>query len=312
MDKPYTTYEEQLDILKRKKLTITDDTEAIELLKECSYFALISGYKAPFKGSDGNYKIHTTLNDIHALYEYDMELRELFLRYILKIENHIKSLISYSFCATFGELQSDYLNVNNYDSTTENQDEINKLISKFQETISVSTNHVYLQHQLSKHGNIPLWALIRAITIGTISKMYSYLKPNSKYQVSIEFAHVTEGELEKMLNLLSRFRNVCAHNERLYDYVYRKGNIKNTQAHRLLQLKQKKGVYVQGKKDLFAVVIVFKYLLNKDDFDNFIEKMSLLTESFLGKTSIIQRLQLLKMMGFPENWKDIRDIDLSL
>ena len=105
MDKPYTTYDEQLDILKRKKLNIPNDEEAVQLLKECSYFALISGYKAPFKGKDGFYKPYTTLKDIHALYEYDMELRELVLKYILKIENHIKSLISYSFVQSLGNFR---------------------------------------------------------------------------------------------------------------------------------------------------------------------------------------------------------------
>lgn len=34
MDKPYTTYNEQLDILKRKKLSIPNDEEAVQLLKE--------------------------------------------------------------------------------------------------------------------------------------------------------------------------------------------------------------------------------------------------------------------------------------
>ena len=268
---------------------------------------MISGYKAPFKGKDGFYKPHTTLNDIHALYEYDMELRELFLKYILKIENHIKSLISYSFCAAFGELQTDYLNVNNYDYSTENQDGINTLINKLQEEISDSANHVYLRHQQVNHGNIPLWALIRALTIGTVSKMYSYLKPSNKFQVSREFKDVTEGELARMLNLLSRFRNVCAHNERLYDYVYQKGDIKNTNIHKSLSIRKKKGVYIQGKKDLFAGVIVFKYLLNKKDFESFLDSMIELTDGFLSRTSIIQELQLLKMMGFPENWKEIKE-----
>ena len=180
MDKPYTTYDEQIQILKDKRLEIFDEDEAVQLLKECSYYALISGYKTPFKAKDGYYKPHTTIKDIYALYEYDMGLRELFLKYILKIENHIKSLISYSFCATYGEMQSDYLNVNNYDYSTENQDGINQLISKLQETIATSTNHAYLQHQLIRHGNIPLWALIRALTIGTVSKMYSYLKTSDK------------------------------------------------------------------------------------------------------------------------------------
>lgn len=43
-DKPFLTYEQQIQKLKDKGLTIDNDDDAIELLKKHSYFALISGY----------------------------------------------------------------------------------------------------------------------------------------------------------------------------------------------------------------------------------------------------------------------------
>lgn len=59
-DKPFMTYDQLIDKLKDdKKLEIADRQYAVKLLKEHSYFALISGYKEPFKGKDGTYKIHT-------------------------------------------------------------------------------------------------------------------------------------------------------------------------------------------------------------------------------------------------------------
>ena len=67
----------------------------------------------------------------------------------------------------------------------------------------------------------------------------------------------------QMLDLLARVRNVCAHNERLYDYKYRKGTIDDTKIHFNLDIKKEKGQYKKGKNDLFAVVIVFRYLLEQ-------------------------------------------------
>ena len=55
--KPFMTYEQLIHKLKdEKKLEINDTDYAIKLLKEHSYFALISGYKGPFKQKDGTYK----------------------------------------------------------------------------------------------------------------------------------------------------------------------------------------------------------------------------------------------------------------
>lgn len=68
-DKPFLTYEQQIKMLREdKKLQIKDEEYATALLKKYSYFALISGYKAPFKAKNGKYKLHTSIEDIYALY----------------------------------------------------------------------------------------------------------------------------------------------------------------------------------------------------------------------------------------------------
>ena len=80
-DKPFMTYEQQINKLHNdKKLEIQDIDYAVKLLKEHSYFALISGYKKPFKDKNGFYKIHTRMEDIYALYVFDDELRTVFLK----------------------------------------------------------------------------------------------------------------------------------------------------------------------------------------------------------------------------------------
>lgn len=64
-NKPFLTYDQQIEkLIIKKKLKIRDKNYAINLLKKYSYFDLISGYKKPFKGKDGNYKIHASIDDI--------------------------------------------------------------------------------------------------------------------------------------------------------------------------------------------------------------------------------------------------------
>lgn len=86
-DKPFLTYAQQLQKLSTKGPAINDYDKAMELLKKHSYFALISGYKNPFKSKNGMYKIHTSFDDIYSLYVFDDTLRTIILRNILKVEN---------------------------------------------------------------------------------------------------------------------------------------------------------------------------------------------------------------------------------
>jgi abortive infection bacteriophage resistance protein len=80
--KPFLTIEQQIHMLREdKRLLIADEDFAAECLKSIGYFALIGGYKAPFKDlTTGLYKTGTRFEDIFALYEFDENLRELFLR----------------------------------------------------------------------------------------------------------------------------------------------------------------------------------------------------------------------------------------
>ena len=311
MDKPFTTYDEQVNILRSKSLEIVDEDELVNYLKRYGYYGLITGYKRLFKRKDGNYKPHTTIRDIVALCEYDRNLRELFLRYILVIESHIKSLLSYSFCDKYGCQESDYLNVNNYQYICF-QKEVTVLIGKLQTAIGSADKHPYLLFQKKQHGNIGLWALTRVLTIGIVSKMYSLSTSDVQSSVSKEFPFVSEAALSSMLFLLTDIRNVCAHNERLFDYKDSENEIRVTDVHRIMKLKMNSGDYIQGRRDLFATIITFKYLLPDNEFEEFINQFEKITDNLLSKTKVIQRLQIFKLMGLPINWTDIRNCPKKL
>lgn len=306
-DKPFLTYEQQINILTDKGLAINDPSEAILLLKKHSYFALISGYKSPFKTKSGEYKLHTNLNDIYSLYTFDNTLRTIIFQNILKIEKHIKSLISYSFCEIYGEDQQHYLNATKYNYSSTNQSDINDLIGRLSKIASDPKDYSYIKHQKDKHGNIPLWVMMKALTLGTVSKFYSFLPQNIQAKVSLEFEYITENELARMLSLLARVRNVCAHNERLFNYRYNKGAINDTFIHKYLKIPKQNVQYTKGKRDLFAVIIVLKYLLDANEFATFVDDVNAALETLLISTRQLQRAQMYKYMGFPSNWMEIKN-----
>ena len=85
MAQSFLTYEQQLNkLVNDKNLIINNQKYAIDTLKEVGYFALVGGYKELYKNpTTKKYKDGTTFEDIVALYKFDENLRELFLKYIL-------------------------------------------------------------------------------------------------------------------------------------------------------------------------------------------------------------------------------------
>ena len=305
MPKPFMTYEQQLIKLKDEKhLLISDETKAKIKLQEIGYYSLVTGYKHIFRISGQKiYKCGTSLDEIISLYEFDEDIRALFLKYLLHIEQHLRSLLSYYFTEKYGENQSAYLNVANYNNIAKHQAGICRLISELTK-LSRSTQHPYIEYQRNTYNNVPLWVLVNAMTFGSLSKMYIFLTSDLQTKVSKNFPNVNEKQLRQYLSVLTKFRNVCAHNERLFSYRT-KDTIPDTNLHRKLCISKTGSAYTLGKRDLFAVVIAFRYLLSPNEFRTFKRALTLRIDKLLNRTDHITETELLNAMGFPLNWKKI-------
>lgn len=307
MAKPFLTYEQQIEKLQDEKGLIINDKEyAKAMLKQNSYFALITGYKHLFKDkTTGKYRSGVKFEDIVSLYEFDEGLRELFLKYLCQIERHIRSLLSYYFSEKYGESQNEYLDVTHYRYTGALKQKVNKLVAKLSDTINTTdSQYEYIKHYVSRNHNVPLWVLLNTVTFGTLSKMYMFLTQDLQQKISANFDGINESQLEKILSILSKFRNVCAHNERLFSYRVRE-SIPDLLLHQKLGIAKNGAQYRYGKSDLFAVVISMRYLLPRKDFLVFKGEIVKLLNQFEEKSDAIEQKELLKAMGFPENWKDI-------
>ena len=214
-------------------------------------------------------------------------------------------MLAYNFCEKYGEAQQLYLDSNSYAYTSNYKTQIDELILILQKNIDRSKKHPYVHHQKMKYDNVPLWVLMKTLTLGTVSKMYAFLPQTMQTTISKEFVGVDKTMLIQFLDLLTHARNICAHNERLYDYDFGRSIIDDTAYHSRLLLPKKGDVFLKGKRDLFAVIIVFKHLLDKADFSLFIKELENLITTFNAATNQIQLSLLYRYMGFPENWREI-------
>lgn len=142
------------------------------------------------------------------------------------------------------------------------------------------------------------------MTLGQISAFYQYMPNNIQTKVSKAYPQYTEKQLHQFITIIAKCRNVCAHNERLFNFRTT-DMIPNTLLHTKLSIAQKKGLFLQGKNDLFAVVIALRYLLRNEEYKNFHHSLKLLIKQLLNNCPHITEEQLLKEMGFPMNWSKI-------
>lgn len=306
MTKPFLTFDEQLDKLeKEKRLRISDREFAKDKLEKIGYFSLIGGYKDLFKDPTTRlYKRGVRFEDICALYDFDEALRELYLKYILRAERCLRSLISYYFCQRFGERQQAYLSRDSYTDEEWRSADVTKLIETLDQAVNGEVKDEYILYQRSAHGNVPLWVLINSLTIGNLSKLYICLPQDLRAKVSKHFPMLNQRQLGEFLRVITYFRNQCAHGKRLFSYKTKQA-VPDTSLHKLLALPKKGEEYKYGKKDLFAVTIGLRYLLHQDEADSVLAGVRKLTDSFAEACGMLDRRTLMEEMGFPENWQNI-------
>lgn len=305
MAQKFMTYEQQLNKLQIDKgLTIPNADFARKTLEEISYYSLIGGYKGLFlHPASKKYKYGVTFDEIVAFYHFDEQLRSIFLKYILQVERHLKSMISYHFTEKYGESQTEYLDPNNFDYIHHSK-QVKRLVYSLSKTIAMPNHYRYIAHHARKYHNVLLWVATNAMTMGQISAFYQYMPNDIQVKVSKAYPQYTEKQLHQFITVIAKCRNVCAHGERLFDFRTT-DMIPDTLLHSKLGISCKKGLYQNGKKDLFAVVIALRYLISDIEFKTFRRKLGLLIKDVLKKCTHLTEDQLLKEMGFPKNWAKI-------
>ncbi|MBQ9019669.1 MAG: Abi family protein [Bacilli bacterium] len=309
IEKRFKNLDEQIEILKYKGLVINNTNYAKEVLLRENYFFL-NGYRHLFTNEDKTFKKGTTFEELYSLFLFDRSLRNILFKYLLVIENNLKSIISYQLSKKYGYRERDYLKNQNFTTDKEKQAQLNDLLKKMKRQIRVNgAQHTATQHYALNYGYIPLWILVKVLSFGIISEMYSILKVEDQKEIA-DIYGINFETLIVYLPILANYRNLCAHEDILYENKTQK-YIDDTIYHQLLKIKKVDDEYVKGKNDLFALIIIMKQLLKKEEFKNMILEIDNILGSLDYNLNTIKIDKILDRMGFPLNWKDLYKIERS-
>ena len=344
-DKNYKTYRQLLTILRSRGMSIgkgSQGSRVMRILEKENYYNVINGYKDLFLDQTAplsveRYKSGTTFDEVYALYNFDREVRHIYLKYLLKVENSFKTVLAHEFSSLYGH--DNYLKIDNFHigpstdtrvlkriatnskldmtkdyfqilkiSAEDNIGAAIKLIGDIQQEIArqMSKQHQVVTHYMSGYGYIPLWVLVNVLTFGKITTFYKLMKNNDKMTVAKKFG-IPCDELHKYMDMCSLARNKCAHDERFFDIKFRRRlHTKSIARFNTLGLtRDSSGSYSSGTNDAYAIAIIFAMILSKTDTKEFASAMK---SSFNKLSKQIQTIKIddvMKIMGYPNTWDNI-------
>ncbi len=239
MDKPYKTFDEQIEILKNRGLIVDDS--ARQILAREGYYSVVNGYKDLFldkeamrssRGVD-RYIKGATFENMHRMFIFDRDLRMVMFRYFAIAEAVLKTACSYVFAEKYQDTKEAYLDKRFYNQNAEKQKHAERLIKKFEKILGrsvkggFSPKREYIEHYVTKHDEVPIWVLMNYLSLGQVFQFYDFQTESIKNSIAKYFlerfteTHTsTETFNHRRLRLaydhIKDFRNICAHDERFY------------------------------------------------------------------------------------------------
>lgn len=312
IEKQFKNLDEQIEIFKHKGLVIQDEKYAKQVLLRENYFFL-NGYRHLFYKSaeEKQFIPGTTFEELYSLFLFDRSFRNVLFKYLLVIENNLKSITSYQLSKKYGYRERDYLKAKNFTTAPERQRQVNDLLKKMKRQIRINgSQHSATLHYVSNYGYIPLWILVKVLSFGIVSEMFSILKPEDQEEIC-KIYNIDVDDLLVYLPILANYRNLCVHEDILYENRTQK-QIDDTIYHQILDIPKENSEYIYGKSDLFALLIIMRQLLLTEDFKNMTIELENVVQTLNYNLTSIKIDKVLDRMGFPENWKDLAGIERSV
>lgn len=285
----------QLQILRNKGLSIPNGSKAMRILEREGYHSIINGYRDLFchsKTPTFSFKRGSQFDEIHALYDFDRDLRNVFLKKILKIEQTLRSTIAYEFSKRNRNNNRAYLDFRNFDFNRKHKNvkkrggrleakwlnkDVHSVISMLNNKMSNQYNSV-IKHYITEHQSVPLWILLNTVTLGELENVYVFLTPDTRNSVAKKF-NFSDDELHWFITQLKIYRNICAHEERFFCS------------------KQSWGLI-----DIYHLYQKMMVLLPNSDANRFSGQVKSLIKKYSPKFSTISFDQISDLMGFPRNF----------
>lgn len=280
--KPHLSFEEQVNLLKKRNLTISNTDYAIKKLAHLNYYRL-SAYFHPFYKNKDHFSDEATFEDIIQLYYFDKEFRNLLFYAIEKVEIYLRTQIAYTISKHHGVFG--YNNPSLFHNRHKHQEILKSIHKEVSRSKEPFVKEFFAKYR-EKH--LPIWAMVEIISFNTLSKIFATLKEELREEI-IQGIDIRPYVFQRWTHSLNYIRNICAHHSRLWNKVLAIEPMKPKNQKLFKQLNNKK---------IFFVVMMLEFILQEIDDEEFDFKYKL-QRLFYSYPNVNKFA-----MGFVENWEE--------
>ncbi len=285
--KEYKSNDDLINHLISKGIIIENKKDAARKIEKYTYYAIVNTYKEVFKDGD-KYFNSVTFDEIYSLYDFDKNLRAIFLKYALEIEVIIKSLIANTISKKYGI--ENYFDRKNFDINADS-DSVSGLIYNIEEELNKNYGkHAAITHYLGVYGYVPPFVLVKVLTLGEISRFYGLLKQSDRQAIS-KYFKISDKLLKQILVNLTLARNISAHSDRLYTF-----RSKFFISYKLVDKTYNK---YNNSTNFYMLVNCMKLLLDEEHFKEFQKQIDKEITKLSNKLKSISIKDILCIMGYP-------------
>lgn len=292
--KPQKTLEEQIDILKSRKLYIEDDADAMRVLERSNYYRLRGYYiHLQEKGSD-DFKPGVSFTSISALHDFDNELRILLLKLLLDIEVIARARIAYTVAHAWGPMG--YRDITNYGVSCDN-DKFTELMDSIDSDLANSRER-FIKTYIDKYaGQFPIWVAVEVMSFGDLSKLYHLLPTEQKKNIANAYDYLDESLLTNWIQCAAMLRNLCAHNSRLYSRnIPTPITIEREKQNFVSEVTN--GTFAIRPQSLFSYLLAIRRISTPATWNSFIHEFEALLQKY---DCFVEPIR----MGLPYQWKQL-------
>ncbi|MDE6643565.1 MAG: Abi family protein [Muribaculaceae bacterium] len=216
------TLDEQIALLSKRGMVISDVDKAKEVLYDAGYYRL-GFYWFPFEKSyplkhnrTHEFIPNTQFNSVVKLYYFDFYLRCILFKALSRIEVAFRTKVTYIVSNEYTEIPSWFA-----DSRVVTNNQVKYYQEGGYKAIKDKNRIIGLHHSNHpKDKYAPAWKAIEYMTLGEILHLFKSIKDNKlKERVASEFGIKTLVTLESYLEVIKNLRNVSAHSNVLYDFT---------------------------------------------------------------------------------------------
>lgn len=228
--KPHLSFDDQVQLLKSRGMTVDDPAAAAELLSAVGYYRL-SGYWYPYRRQLGNrqrddqFVAGTNFSTVVRLYDADRRLKLQVLDAVERVKIALRVMIGFTLGKRGAYAHLDRANLDGQftQANGRRRSRYDDWIAKVLDAQHRSSEDFVVHSQTKYDGRLPVWVVTEILDFGSAAHLYRGLKAVDRTAIAQDL-EIVDGlgrgnghTLGNWLRVLNYVRNICAHHSRLWN-----------------------------------------------------------------------------------------------